>query len=279
MTPLRIRHRRPTVGGGGSLFDFASDWLTALGQSNAAIADGGNFDAQACGDQSVVNVGDILTAAAAGAPSLLAGQNIFRVTMRGEDCCTIQKQQAVPASTTFWGRVFIANNENANKNDHCIAMNNIHGAGDPIQAVIMQRYGNLGGSVWQLGVPGAGGYPFNRFYSPNLVLGAWYRYEWEMRYLTATTFHLFPRVYNALTDALVADETNYTIEGGGVTLQSWYGSNVLSLGGDGPGGTAAELARNFGMGNEGPGGASASGLSWLYGSVRLGRTGWIGNAM
>lgn len=275
---LNIRHRRPTTGGGGSLFDFASNWLAALGQSNEAISDGGNFDQQACGPQAVVNVGRIITPASIAAPSILNGGNVYELTMRGEDCCMVQKIDAVPESTTHWGRVYVRNDENANKNDHCIAYNNIHDGSDPIQAVAMQRYGNNGGGVWNLGVPGAGSYPFNRFYSPALTFGAWYRYEWEMRYYSATTFRLFPRVYDVLTDALVADATNYTIEGGSPSLSTWYETNILSLAGDGATRTAAQLARNFGIGNEGPGGATASGLPWYFAKLALGRSGWIGNA-
>lgn len=263
---------------GSISFVFSSDWLTATGRTNSAITDGGAFDGQACGDQSSVGnpSGIIVTADSLSAPSALSGLNAFQLAMVGSDCCMIQANDALPISTTHWGQFWVVNNENATKNDHPVAYHNIHGS-DPIQAVPWQRYGNVGGSAWQMGVPGAGSYPYNRFYSPNLTLGAWYRYEWMMEYLTATTFRFYPRIYNA-SGTLLYDVNNYTAEGG-TTLQEWYDvPNVLTLGGDGSA-SAQELARNFGIGNEGPDGAPDNDLTWSYAGLRLSTDGWIGGAL
>ncbi|MCL4213158.1 MAG: Ig-like domain-containing protein [Gemmatimonadales bacterium] len=249
---------------------FSSDWNTA-GTSIAAVTDGGLWPILACGSvyQNVMSV-------VAGAPlGFTDSPNVLRVRMAGQDCAMLQRDGIIPASTTHWGRFYIRNDEFGTSNTHPVAYHNVHGA-DPIQAVPLQRFANISNGFWQIGVPAAGSYPANRFYTPLLPNGVWYRYEWEMRYLSATTFQFYPRIYNA-AGVLLYDASNLMAEGGGLSLQQWYNQGGYNnLGGNGSAGTAAQLARNFGIGNEGPSVASNTGGSWYYARFAISTTGWIG---
>ncbi len=249
---------------------FQSLWSNA-GTSIAAVTDGGLWPILACGTvyQNVMSV-------VAGAPlGFTETPNVLRVRMAGQDCAMLQRDGIIPASTTHWGRFYIRNDEFGTSNTHPVAYHNVHGA-DPIQAVPLQRFANIQNGSWQIGIPTAGNYPFNRYYTPLLPNGVWYRFEWEMRYLTATTFRFYPRIYN-LADSLLYDASNLRVEGGSSTLQQWYDQgNFNSLGGNGSAGTAAQLARNFGLGNEGPSSASNTGGSWYYAKFGLSTSGWLG---
>lgn len=248
---------------------FESAWSTATGATREAVTDGGRWPVLACGP-----VFDRVLSVVPGAPlDFPEGGNVLKVRMSGENCGMLQREDVVPASTTHWGRFWIRNDEHGNKNDHPVAYYNVHPAA-PIQAVPFVRYANnLGPGQWQAGLYGDSKYPTNRWYSPPLMNGVWYRYEWEMRYLSATTFQVWPRIYSA-SGQLLYTAANYTHEGGGLTLEAFWRSGVqLTLGG---GRARPDLARHFGMGNEGPGGASDSGGSWYYAKFALSTAGWIG---
>jgi hypothetical protein len=251
---------------------FESRWSTASGSSLEAITDGGSWPILACG----TFAHDVLNVVASNTVGFTETPHVLRVQMRGAGPCgMLQRNGVVPASTTHWGRFYVRNDDQGSSNTHPVAYHNVHGS-DPIQASPFQRFATMGAGQWQMGVGTGGGWPTNRFYSPVLTNQVWYRYEWEMRYLTATTFRFFPRIFTVDGTTPLYDEDDFRDENG-QTLAHWYANGgFTALGGDGPSGEAEQLARNFGMGNEGPATAADTRGYWYYAKFALSTEGWIG---
>lgn len=257
--------------GGGSSMAFESDWSYALGNTREAVTDGGTWPGLAC-ERTFPATLRVMQASEVAFP---LGGNVLRVQMRGPtDCGMLQKNDAVPISTTHWGRFYIRNDEVGTKNDHPVAYNNIHGSAD-IQGVPFARFANrTPAGQWQPGVVGDAPYPNNKWYGPLLENGRWYRYEWQMEYLSATETRVHPRIYD-MDGTLLFDASAFVNDNGDYTLAQWYaagGTITLANGGT----PDAELARNFGMGNEGPGSSTATMGYWYYARAALSLEGWIG---
>lgn len=257
---------------GGGTQTWGTNHQYATGSTDLALRDGGRIDGLS-GGLPDPPVGEIVTAASVG---LGTPYNVFKLYFRAGGNCMIQKDDAVPISTTHWGRMWVRNDEEGNKNDHPTAYHNIHGS-DAIQAVPMQRIANSTPSgYWQISVTTDASYPNGRFYSPNLTNGVWYRFEWKMEYITATTFKWEVRVYSAAGTLLYTGD-DFVREGGGLTLTGWMASNSVTLAGGS--GTDAELARNFGWGNEGPSGSTDTGQPYYYANLAFSTTDWVGDAV
>lgn len=249
---------------------FASDWSFALGSTEAAVKDGERWPALTC-IRTFPNVLTVILGAEVGFP---LGGNVLRVQMRGPtDCGMLQKNDAVPISTTHWGRFYVRNDERGTKNDHPVAYHNIHGSAD-IQGVPFARFANRLANGWQPGVVGDAPYPNNKWYGPALENGRWYRYEWQMEYVSATETRVWPRIY-AMDGTLLFDAGDFVNDGGRYTLAEWYaaGGTITLANGGAP---DPELARNFGMGNEGPGSSTATLGYWYYARLALSTRGWVG---
>jgi hypothetical protein len=250
---------------------FESSWSSGTGSTETVVKDGGNWPALTC----INTFPTVLTVLDADDVGFDLATNVLRVQMRGPTACgMLQKNDAVPISTTHWGRFYFRNDENGTKNDHPVAYHNIHGA-DDIQGVPFTRHANrLPEGQWQPGVVGAGPYPNNKWYGPALDNGTWYRYEWQMEYVTPTTVRVHPRIYN-MAGTLIHEASSFINDLGSMNLQQWYDAgNTIPLAN---GGTPnAELARNFGMGNEGPGSSTATMGYWYYARFALSTAGWIG---
>lgn len=251
--------------------DFLSDWSTALGNTRAAITDGGRWPVLVC-DRTHANVATVV----AGAPlGFTRTPHVLRMQQRGpNDCAMLQVNDVVPVSTTHWGRFYIRNDENGNSGDHPTGYNNAHWGGGAIQAVPLARESaaHVAPGTWRITVGGPGPYPFRKWWGPALQNGVWYRYEWEMRYLGPSRFQFWPRVYDA-SGALVADADDFVQEdapgAGTLTLAAWLGAgNSATL-------QSAALARHFGIGHEGTSGTATMGY-WYYARFAMSTTGWIG---
>jgi trimeric autotransporter adhesin len=257
---------------------FSSDWSHSQGSGATAVQDGGRWPSLGCG-----NFATVLTVVAGSTVGFSLTPNVLRVQMRGPVYCgMLQRDDAVPISTTHWGRFWVRNDESGSQNYHAGAYHNLHG-NDDIQAVPFGRDARAGNGTWRLAIFTSGAsYPYNAWRSPALQNGVWYRYEWEMRYVTATTYRLFPRIYNA-AGTLVYDHTSFQQNdysgSSSLTLDRYYaldgGARTFGLG-DSPSGASAELARNFGLGTEGPASASDTRGYWYYARFALSTSGWIG---
>jgi hypothetical protein len=250
---------------------FESSWSSGTGSTESVVKDGNAWPALTC----INTFPTVLTVIPGNDVGFTRATNVLRVQMRGPTACgMLQKNDAVPISTTHWGRFYIRNDENGTKNDHPVAYHNIHGA-DDIQGVPFTRHANrLPDGQWQPGVVGAGPYPNNKWYGPALQNGTWYRYEWQMQYVTPTTVRVHPRIYD-MSGTLIHEASSFINDLGSMNLQQWYDAgNTIPLAN---GGTAnAELARNFGMGNEGPGSSTSTLGYWYYARFALSTAGWIG---
>ncbi len=126
------------------------------------------------------------------------------------------------------------------------------------------------------------GYPFNNWRpGPSagggeapLTNGVWYRYEWQIQYLSALVYRIYPRIYN-MAGTLLYDYTSYyqndNIGGTSKSLQTWYETDGKAFGI-----TNASDAKDFGIGNEGPGGSSDNGQHWYIANVALSTSSWLG---
>jgi hypothetical protein len=174
----------------------------------------------------------------------------------------------VPASATHWGRFYWRNDDTQNTNLHPTSYPTGVG-GEMIQIVPWDRSGRADGHTigfsapFTPGVVGVG---------PSVLQnGVWYRYEWQIEYLTATTFRIWPRVYSE-SGVLLFDASNYVsvLFPHVNTLQAYYASGgFLTI-------TNPEWARELSIGNEGPAVSVNNGQHWYWANVAISTSGWIG---
>lgn len=256
----------PSITVGSASLVFESDWSTATGTGDSAVSDGGLWDASLC-PGGRTNVLSVVTAASVSYPN---STNVLRVTMAGPtNCGRVLVDNVVPASTTHWGRFYWRNDETDTLNLHPTSYPTGVG-GESIEIVPWSREGlsgghriGLGGQPWGPGTSGVG--------PDTLTNGVWYRFEWEIEYLTALTYRIYPRIYNA-AGTLLYDVSSYysALFPFTQSLQAWYAlGNSYSV-------TNATWAREFSMGNEGPATSTNNGEHWYYANVAISTSGWIG---
>lgn len=272
-------------GGGGAPqvpVVFESNWGFQTGNSREAVSDNGLWPIVACG-----NHYEVLTVVAGGPVGFTLAPNVLRVQMRGASACgMLQRDDALPISTTHWGRFYVRNDENGTRNGHASAYNNVH-PGSSIQSVPWTRDARTGANEpgvgnWLMQVGGTEAYPYDTWYGPVLRNGVWYRFEWMMEYRGDIEFRVYPRIYD-MEGTLIADERHFVQQEyrgeQDLTLAEYYqldgGRRQMALVG-GAAGASAELARNFGIGNEGPANAADTRGYWYYARFALSTVGWIG---
>jgi hypothetical protein len=261
-------------GGGGTgtpELVFASDWSTAEGNTEEAITDGGAWDRTFCG----VSISSVLAVVPGESVGWTRTERAFRIQQRtGGDCGGIEKGNALPASTSFWGRLYFRNDETAGINFHPVTLNLL---GD-IQSVPWARAGFTDGV--RINANLGAEYPHGSWYAGSqappgtrLPNGTWFRYEFHYEFLSELEYRFYPRVYD-MAGELLYDETSYFIGDSPytTTLASWYAEsdgNVFRH-------TDAELARSFGLGQEGQTLNPDNLEYWYFADVALSLEGWIG---
>jgi len=259
-------------------FAFSSDWSSGTGNSNSALRDGGKWDNIYC--QQAPTVMSVVSGASVGWTKTA---NVLRLQQLGPNGCgMLEKANAVPVSTTHWGRFYFRNDEVGTHHHHVATYYPV----GQIQVALWSRYGTAAGvniflrtyyqsnaastqyplNVWSMGTSGRSALDF----LPN---GVWYRYEWMMEYVTPTTYRIWPRIYDMagtlLYDATRFFQSDYP-QSGSHSLASFYAAgNTFGV-------TNAQLARAFGIGNEGPAISNSTGGFWYHADVALSTTGWIG---
>lgn len=259
---------------------FSSDWSTATGTSDNALRDGGKWNTAYCAQAATV-----LSVVPGGPVGWTKTANVLRLQQLGASGCgTLEKVDAVPLSTSHWGRLYFRNDEIGTQHNHVVTYN--PGVGAPIQTALWNRWGAPDGvnifirtyytstgagtayptNVWSIGTQ-------NVFGRDRLAHGTWYRYEWHMEYVTATTYRIWPRIYD-MSGTLLYDATRFYQSdyptSGTHSLATWYAA------GNSFGFTDVSLGRRFGLGNEGPGGSTSTGGYWYHADVALSTAGWIG---
>lgn len=260
---------------------FSARWTNGTGAGTTAISDGGKFSRLANGTSTL----DVVTAASVGANTgTLAGHTggVLRMRMRDGGWGQMTAVEAVPQRATHYARVYYRSDA-GRRSRHGSGYIASAGGGsfNHWQLQVLEHNGGADASAplrWSIRTGGA--YPQGRFNSPDLTKGTWYRFEWQVVYVTPTTVHIHPRIYD-LAGKLLYDSDDFRGEdGAGGTLAQFYSTHTITLGaGDGDAPNADE-ARDFTLGLEDP--ADASGYNpatpaYIYVTgLDFSSTGWLG---
>jgi len=256
---------------------FASSWNAATGNSQAAVTDGGAWN-----DYYPCMRSDVLSVVSGASLGWTRSPNILRVREIGNLACgAVQRTQVVPVSTTHWGRMYFRNDETTQSSSfHNFSYRFVGN----IQLVWFNRRATAQGFELDVRLPGT--YPFNIWrlqsaagtnaLNPPLVHlqnGTWYRYEWQIEYISAGRIRFWPRMYSN-TGVLLYDASNFyqvdTPNSGRATLASWYAAgNSFAV-------SDLQLIRDIGIGNEGRAPDTRPGQSWYIGNFAISTSGWIG---
>jgi len=258
---------------------FASSWNAATGNSQSAVTDGGAWnDYYGCGRL------DVLSVVSGASLGWTRSSNILRVSEIGNFACgAVQRTQVVPVSTTHWGRIYFRNDETTQNNSfHNFSYRQ---SGD-IPLVWFNRRATAQG--WELNGRVPSVYPFNVWrlqsapgtdtFNPPIVHlqnGTWYRYEFQVEYISANRIRFYPRLYSSAGALLYDASSFYQSDAPGqgtATLASWYAAgNSFVL-------TSLQLQqmRDIGMSNEGRAPDSSRRQSWYIANFAISTNGWIG---
>lgn len=254
---------------------FQSNWSTALGNSVNAYQDGGAWTQTYCsGADQVLNVVDGSTVGWTKTP------NVLRIRQFGTQCGNLEAVDAIPLSTSHYGRFYFRNDETTSRHNHAVtyfpvgtiqtALWNRNGYANGVN-IRMRFYYQSDGNPTSVSGPAPNQWTLSTGSSEILLSNAtWYRYEWHMEYVTPTTYRLWPRVYEMDGTVPLYTADNYYANEGALQLSAFY------AGGGTWGFSDVELARNFGLGNEGPASGAESGEYWYHAALALATGGWIG---
>jgi hypothetical protein len=249
-----------TATAGGSVI-FESNWDTALGVSNAAIADNGRWPNYWEFNN---GTGVQLMSVVSGGPG---GHNALRVQQRGGSLAAdVQLDDFMPQSTDFYVRFYLKNDDTSSSGDHVVTSDTYN-------------YANLtyirktsGASAWKFVVSmyGCGGsYPYVHWGpAQTLTNGQWYRFEYFVDFVDATHIQVHPRVYDAAGTLLFSD-AQFMQEDGAGSLATRYaaGGNFC---------VNPTFMNEFAMGNNGQAGAVDTGRYWYYGALQIRTDTWPG---
>jgi len=245
-------------------FTFSSDWSTTTGITSNAVTDGGKWDYES-GDNGTATALEVLPGTAVRGDPWTLTPNVLAIYMRGSNHdYVISKINAVPQSTTHWGRCYIMFEPGVShqRNMHPFAY-------DPVGSIDLVHLNWGGGTApwvavsvfadYRMGTQG--GYT-------SLTPGTWYRYEWEIEYITPTTVKLWPRLYS-LAGRLLNDATGFLHEDiPGYTLADYNATNTVPV-------NAVE-AREIGLGQPGPAGTTDTGTATYVAACAVSTEDWIG---
>ncbi len=233
-------------GGGGVSIAFQTEWRDSTGTTDAAYRDGTRFDER---NGTLGNgAAEILAPTGLG---LATRGNIWRNITNGPHNMTVRKSGVVAESTTFWGRIYLRNRLTATNGyalNHMVAFGGI-GLDYPIQFAIGASMTEIFGQWIRTlffrtlydSTGAALSYPYTAWtpqtpldLRPNNFSDAWYLFEWQIEYLTATTYWL--RLYisdvdgdgNITNEDVWTNETFFQQDGGaaGTSLDELQGPTV-----------------------------------------------------
>jgi hypothetical protein len=259
---------------------FESKWTTALGNARTAVTDGGAWD-----QFSDFGQGRIL-AVVSGGPAGYA--NALRVTQEGETggAAYLQRNNFLTAGTDFYVRYYMRNDDvNSGSYDHIVSA--WFAPVPPVSLWYMMK-GAAGGG-WGVGMAsnGNGGdsdhYPVYgwQLRGPNntsiLPNGRWYRFEYWVHFVTATTMQFHVRIYDDANTLLYTDADMRQLDYGSAV---WNGSNTWTLASFYAAGHTMTIDPlkivDFGMGNNAQAGTVNTGQYWYYAGVQIRTDHWPG---
>lgn len=259
---------------------FESKWASALGNIPAAVKDGGLWDQLADFGQ-----GRILEVVSGGP---LGYSNALRVKQEGETggAAYIQKNNFLAPGVDFYVRYYMRNDDvNSGSEDHIVSA--FFAPVPPVSLWYMMK-GAKGGS-WGVNMAshGLGGdsdhYPVYQWQlrGPNntsiLQNGRWYRFEYHIHFVTATTIQFHPRIYDDANTLLFTDVDMRQLDYGSAawngrsdwTLESFYAAGkTMTI-------DPAKIV-DFGMGNNAQAGTTNTSLYWYYAGVQIRTDTWPG---
>ncbi len=196
---------------------YASDWGTALGTSDNALLDGGIWDASG-GNPDII---EVVVTTGLGFPAAMS--NCFRVEERDGETwrgINVAGAWALPAiGGSIWKRVYWRNNASSPGPAGFVhPLQSCAGAG-PKCGDLWWRHNFPGGTTWHLQLTtNDTPYPENH-HSPGSVFAynTTYRFEWQMKRLTTTTWELHARIYDS-NDVLLYDDGDFLNSDGDKSL-------------------------------------------------------------
>jgi hypothetical protein len=185
----------------------------------------------------------------------------------------VEQDHIVAPSADFYVRFYMRNDDTSSAGDHAVEPGLFARSWDNL--IYIRKRG--GASGWQtvVGTLNAG-YPMN-YWGPSATLtrGAWYRFEFHVRYVDATHIQVHPRVYDATGTLLWSDGDFRQADYGATT--PWNGSDTWTLASYYAAGYSFPVdptqLENFALGNNGQAGASDTGLAWYFAGIEI-RTDW-----
>lgn len=244
---------------------FESDWSTDTGTSRNAVTDGGRWKNYWEFNR---GTGVQLLSVVPGGPG---GRNALRVLQRGETfAANLQQDDVVPASTDFYVRFYMRNDDTSAAGDHIVTVDTWQYA----NLTYMRKYGGSRGWRFDLTL-GCGTYP-RVHWGPEMTLslGAWYRFEYHVHFVDRTNVQVYARVYDA-NGRQILSEADFRQQDWGIT--SWNGRNDWTLASYYAAGysscVAPRFVTSFGVGNNGQRSALDTHLPWYFAGVQI-RTDW-----
>jgi uncharacterized protein YjdB len=258
----------PSGGGGGIVFE--SDWSAGTGTSAGVVTDGNKWDQydEFNGGSSVQ-----LLSVVPGGPG---GRNALKVLQRGSTfAANLQKRNLVPPSTDYYVRFYMRNDDTSPAGDHIVTPDIYEYA----NLTYIRKYADATGwqvtsSFYGLGyVYPIGHWNLNR----RLALGAWYRFEYFVHFVSAAQIQVRIRIYDAAGTQIASEvDFNQSDPGGQVwngrsdwTLASYYQAGYSF-------GVVPAPLTTFGVGNNGQQGATDSGLPWYFAGIQIRTDRWPG---
>jgi hypothetical protein len=250
---------------------FESNWSTAVGTSATAVRDGNRWmNYWEFNNNTSVQ---LLSVVAGGPPGYA---NALKVVQRGSSyAANLQNDNVLPASTDFYLRFYMRNDDNSTAGDHIVTVD----TWDYANLTFMRKNG--GSSSWRYvsSLYGCGyTYPVGHW-GPSVALsnGAWYRFEYFVHFVDATHVQVRTRVYDAAGTQILGDGDIKQSDFGGAT---WNGRSDWTWASYYAAGYSFCVnpvkVTSFALGNNGQAGAADTGLPWYFAGIQIRTDRWPG---
>ena len=257
------------AGPGGVVFE--SNWTTAVGTSSTAVRDGTRWlNYWEFNNNTSVQ---LLSVVAGGPPGYA---NALKVVQRGSSyAANLQNDNVLPASTDFYLRFYMRNDDNSSPGDHIVTVDTWGYS----NLTFIRKYGGANSWRYVSSLYGCGyNYPIGHW-GPTVAMnnGVWYRFEYFVHFVDPTHVQVHTRVYDANGTQIMGDADIKQSDFGGA---SWNGRSDWTWASYYAAGYSfcvdPALMRNFSLGNNGQAGASDTGLPWYFAGYQIRTDRWPG---
>jgi len=252
---------------GGVIFE--SNWDT-VGTSRSAVTDGGRWPTY---DEFNQGTGVQLLSVVTGGPG---GHNALRVQQRATLAATVQKENVVGQSQSYYVRFYFRNDDTSSANDHIATVERFNYG----NLTFVRKYGGATSYRYLMSLYGCGyTYPIGHWeVRDRLNNGQWYRFEYFVEFVDANHLRVHPRVFD-INGTLLYSEADFRQEdyqAGGTwngrsdwTLASYYAAGFNFC-------VQPQWVDTFALGNNGATGALDSGLFWYFAAAQIRTDTWPG---